>query len=96
MSTEPYYFLVSEQIKDGARTTSILITEAQSQTRAEQEFFDEFGKAALDCVQSLSREDFIYQCGINLTPWVIDNLEIPNRLQPAEFYYKMQVHSRFG
>lgn len=96
MSADLYYFLVSEQIEDGARTTSILITEARSQTRAEQQFFEEFGKAALDSVQTLSREDFIYRCAINVTPWVIDNLENQQRLQPSEFYYKMQVHSRFG
>jgi hypothetical protein len=96
MTTEPYCFLVSEQIREGARTTSILITEAPSLRRAKQEFFELFGEAALEEAHVYSRQEFVDTCRITVTPWVIDNLENSQRLQPSEFSYKLQIHTRLG
>ena len=96
MTTERDFFLVSEQMGFEGRTTSILITKALTETIAKQEFFDEFGKTALENVESYSQEEFVAKCKTNVTPWVIENLSNPDRLQPSEFYYKLQIHSRFG
>jgi hypothetical protein len=96
MTTKRYFFLVSEQTGLKGRTTSILITKALTETSAKQEFFDEFSKAALDNVESYSQEEFVAKCKTNVTPWVIENLSNLDRLQPSEFYYKLQIHSRFG
>jgi hypothetical protein len=78
------------------RITSILITKSPTETSAKQEFFDEFGKAALENANSYSKEEFVAKCKTNITPWVIENISNPDRLQPSEFSYKLQIHSRFG
>jgi len=96
MDTKTYFFLVSEQMGFEGRTTSILITISLTENTAKQEFFNEFGKAALDNVVSYSQEDFVAKCAINVTPWVIENFSNPDRLQPSEFSYKLQIHSKFG
>jgi len=96
MTTERHFFLVSEQMSVEGRTTSILITKAIKETSAKQEFFDEFGNSALENVESYSQEEFVAKCKANVTPWVIENLSNPDRLQPSEFSYKLQIHSRFG
>lgn len=96
MATEPYFFLVSEQMGFEGRTTCILISEARAQKLAEQEFFENFGKQALDTVEIYSREEFVRMCSTNVTPWVIENLQNSTRLRPSEFSYKLKIHTKFG
>lgn len=96
MTTDRYHFLVSEQMGKQGRTTSILITEASSSSIAKQEFFEQFGKAALDCVKCYSRQEFIDTCSVNVVPWVIANLKNTDWLQPSDFSYKMQINTKFG
>ena len=96
MTTKHFFFIVSEQMGFEGRTTSILIVKSAHLKLAQQEFFENFGQSALYYAEIYSQEEFLRMCATNLPAWVVENFSDADRLQPSEFSFKLQIHSRFG